>query len=272
MNHGGACKNTLLAFACCLVIGTRFPAQSSAQSANDAARGREMIKEDARASLHLGNEALFLVRREDLERDIIELQFAFKGRGIRRDDKAKVSMPCIEVFDISRGGYDVKNGTIAQAAVDLDDAPTWRSAYDCDGGKVFHLYGFPDGRSGFNNAVSNMKLKLDTSSDALVVLASFLSLAYSESPKAEVRDELDLMRAALADFPGPRSQRSFETYWNRCPLRIRRAVAPPKVAEVAGEFKLTFFSYVDKRVYKNTVLCRSDGTLASLQTETLFRW
>jgi hypothetical protein len=179
---------------------------------------------------------------------------------------------CIQIMDISRGGYKVANGFIMAAAVDLDDAPTWRSAYDCETGKIFHLYGFQDSNLGFNDLVKSQDLHIKTQSDALVLLSSFISLSYLDSPRAVMRDELDLMGAAIGDFRGVRSQAAFETYWRKCPHRVKSQIAQPSAKALSGGFEIVFFSYAKKQLHKNSIVCHDNGTLNDVVSKELFRW
>jgi hypothetical protein len=229
-----------------------------------------LIQEEVRSSLMLGNEALFLTRRVDLEEDLTDLQYIAKSPGLKPGTKIPVG--CIAIVDIRRQGFTVENGTIVQAVVDVDDAPLWSVAYDCATKKVFHLHGFPDDYAGFGNLMKVINLHVRTESLALVVFSTFTGLTYRKPSESAVRDELDLMAAVIPEFSGPRSRKAFSVFWNRCPVSVRNQVKPPSASSVTEGFRITFFSYANGRVKRNSVLFREDGSLDVIKSIVLFQW
>jgi len=233
--------------------------------------GLETISQEVNGALHLGNASLFLTRRPDLENDLIDLQYIAKAASL--PPGVKLTLAPIEIFEIGQGGYKVHNDRVEEAQVDLDDAPTWRIAYNRLTKDIFHLYGFPDSRAGFNGLIGQLGLTVDTESLAVDVQSTFVKLTYLDSSDDEVRDELQLMKAAVKNYGGqPRSVTAYIKFWNKCPLTVRTQIAPPSASKTLDGIRVTFFTEVGRTISRTTIAVTHDGHVGSLESKQLFVW
>jgi hypothetical protein len=140
-----------------------------------------------------------VIRREDLEQEVVELQYLAKYS----DAKAGTAMPvrCIEIYQVTRAGIRVEDHLIVSVSIDVDDAPLWLVAYDCDAKEAIHLAGFPDDENGFNNLTKTLNLGvIDSESKALDLFSTFLKLSSPDLANSVVRTRLGLMSAVLSIF------------------------------------------------------------------------
>jgi hypothetical protein len=243
---------------------------STEQDPTRVDKGELAIDHDAKESLKLGDQTLFLTRRTDLEEELIGLQYILKPPTIKPGERVPVR--CIEIMDIKLEGFKIKDNFVTASAVDLDDSQTWRAAYDCTGGRIFHLYGFQDDDSGINNLIKVLGLRPSSESDALVLASDLVRLTYRDSTDAVVRDGLTLMAASLRDYQGPRNLKAFERYWSRCPAAVIRQLAAPYAASVRDGYTVLLFTYVEKVLTKTKIKINGDGTTSVIESTKLFAW
>lgn len=215
----------------------------------------------------------YALRRVDLEQELIELQYSNKYS--EAADRAPKPVRCIEVYEVTRGGIRVERGLIVSAAVDLDDAPTWLVAYDRTTKEAFHLFGFNDSDSGFNAVIKDLNLKpIDDEFGALTLFSTFTKLACPDFGNQVVRNEMDLMSAALADFRKRKSAnpKTFQTYWDACPGSVKKLISRPSVSASSKGFSITFFSCAEGRITRNVAHFSAGGQISQVESKTVFEW
>ena len=248
-------------------LGIERPPDGGTDSAI-ANQAESAIERDARETLNLGGQSLFLTRRADLEEELVALQYILRPSP---SEQQKPHVACVEIFDIKLEGFKVKNNTIVESAVDLDNSQTWRAAFDCSGGKLFHLQGFDDNESGFNALIKFLDLELRSQSDALVLASDFVRLTYRDSTAAILRDELSFLSASAEDYDGPRNLRNFKRQWDRRPLSVTRQIAPPIATSSNGGYTVVLFTYKRRTLNRTSLRVKRDGaTLA--KSKDLFAW
>ncbi len=264
-----AFRNKLMVLFLFLFSCSCYPLRAFCQ--NQCRKGVEgSIMQDISRSLHVVNQPLFLSRREDLEEDVVSLQYAVKAPKLGRGEQLRVGH--IEVFDVKRQGFRVEDGKVITASVDLDDAPIWRVAYSCDTDSVFHLYGLPDAEAGFSDLIKELDVTVETEAFALLVQGSFSKLTDLRSIEPELRDELDLMREVLADYRGPRNVDSFSEFWKKCPADIKKQISRPNVSRTPHGFKVTYFKYRRRKISKVSMTIGFDGEIVRCEIRHLFTW
>ena len=164
-------RNTIVSIALASIASLLFivPAQSAAQCRLCGNGACGSVEQQVQGMLHLADPP-FVTHRPDLEEDVIDLQYVAK---MRIADGAK-AVSYIQILEARRQGYRIENGKVIAAVVDLDDAPVWRFAYDCDSAHIFPLYGFPDSQSGFNAMIRRLDLAVDSDKLALAVLSTLI--------------------------------------------------------------------------------------------------
>lgn len=253
----------LLVFTCC--TGSALVRAQNCEVHDD---GHRVAEQEVRRD-NPSRTFLSVTRREDLEAGLVDLQFTVKSPGTAPG--AKIPVGHFQIMEIKAGGNRVENGSITASVVDLDDAPIWKVAYDCDKGTIFHLYGFSDDEVGFSNLMRSLQVWPKNESEAWILMSSFFTLTYPDSAEI-VRDELGLMAAVMGDFQRPRSWNAFRIYWNRCPDSVKRQLADPQPSRIGQDFQVTFFTYVNKAVTKNSILFKNGGTISVLESKVLFAW
>ncbi len=223
-------------------------------------------------TLGLPEGALFATGREDLGNRLIDLQYLVKTADLgRREPSLPLKVAQILVFDLSRQGFRLDDGALVEMAVDLDDTPLWRVGFDCTSHTVYHLYGFADSDQGFNSLVKALGLKIKTAELALEVQSVFLALT-NRSIQTAVRGEFDLFRAALDHYRGSGRVDDFLGYWNKCPVGIRRKIAPPSAVPSSSGFAIHFFADSDEGLQSVSLFLQPDGELAPKDRTVLYRW
>ena len=219
------------------------------------------------------NRRVQAMRREDLEQEVVELQYMAKYS----DAKAGTARPvrCIEIYEVTPTGIRAENGLIVSVAVNLDDVPLWMVAYDCDAKEAIHLAGFPDDESGFNNLTKALNLGvIDSETKALFVFSTFLKLSSPDFANSVVRTQLGLMSAALLDFSIRFSgtPKEFQAYWDKCPSSVRNLISNPTFSPSPKGFLVTFFTYTEGRINKKVSLVASDGKVSQFEAKSVFVW
>jgi len=245
-----------------------------AQNPRISGTGRQLAEQTVLASIPESHQTrAHVTRREDLEQDVVELQYLVKYS----DGKPETarSLHCVEIYEVTRSGIEAENGAIVSIAVNVDDVPIWLVAYDCETKSAFHLAGFIDDEDGMNRFVKALDLgSIDKENKALFLFSTFLRLSSPDLETSVVRDELGLMSATLSYFRSLRSSTAdgFHAFWNQCPKSARASIANPVFSPSANGFLVTFFTYSEGTIRKNVVLISRDGRVSQTQSKILFVW
>jgi hypothetical protein len=170
-----------------------------------------------------GEKLLRALPREDLEQDIIVLQ---------NIDKLRLGQPVklLKVYEILPTGYIVADGILKAAIIQLDREDRWFVAIDPQNGQVFHLLGFEDSTSGFNDLVRRLQIDVANTSSAVDVAEIFLKLTQGEHVlKGIVPDESWLEILTLSDFrvrfPRGDSQKELKKWRANMPSSVRKQLS-----------------------------------------------
>ncbi len=261
-----------LACACGLVLmfgPMPSPSESCAGDEDAIARVRREVMQ----ALAWSPQTLFVTERDDLGGDLVDLQYLCKTSGLGpREPSIPLSVVSVRVFELARQGHRVEDGKLLDAAVDLDDAPLWRVAYDCSTKSVFHLYGFADSTQGFNALVKSLHLNFNSADLALGLQSSFVKLVYRSGIDETIRDRLGLMKAALVNYRGRENEDAFLASWRKCPTDVKRRIAPPAAVPSQGGFAVVFFASAEDAVQRVSMLIEPDGSVRSLESRAVYHW
>jgi hypothetical protein len=178
----------------------------------------------------------------------------------------------IAVFDLSRQGYRLIDGRLAEMAVDLDDAPMWRVGYSCTTGTIYHLYGFGDSSDGFNMMISTLDLKVGSPDSALVALSAFAALNYRDGIQDLIRDRLGLLKTALDQYGGNDSLSDFFASWRKVSASVERRFAPPTVVASGGQFMVKCYVGDEEGIQSVVLLIGTDGLVHPQGKTVVYEW
>ncbi|HYM76314.1 MAG TPA: hypothetical protein VE377_10085 [Candidatus Dormibacteraeota bacterium] len=266
-------------FTLLILLWLRPAVHARGQNSQLVNQGRRIAEQTVLHAEGLGpNRRVQVIRREDLEQRVVELQYMVKYSDAKYANvKAGAAMPvrCVEIYEVTPAGISAENGSIVSIGVAVDDVPMWLVAYDCDAKEAIPLAGFPDDESGFNNFTKALNLgAIDSETKALFVFSTFLKLSFPDFENSVVRSQLGLMRSALLNFSIRFSgtPKEFEAYWDKCPSSVRNLISNPIFSPSPKGFLVTFFTYAEGRIDRKVVLVASDGEVSQIESKSVFVW
>lgn len=218
-------------------------------------------------------DSLFVTERIDLSARLVDLQFASKTAGLKRGQPS-LPLPVrdVRVFEFSRQGHRIDAaGNLVAMAVDLDDAPLWRVAYDCRKGTLSHLAGFDDVVQGFNAVMTDLNLNVQESAVADEVQSVFVAFTDRNSGGV-IQSRLGLMRAASKHYSGPDDVDRFLAYWRRLPKDVVKRIAPPTATRSGTTFAVNYVIAGDRGIETVALSIGSDGQIRLRERKTIYTW
>jgi hypothetical protein len=232
------------------------------------------LSNDVTQAVGVPRESLFIAARNDLGDRLVDLQYFSKTAGLKRGEPSlPLAVSDIRVFEFSRQGNRVdNNGNLVAVAVDLDDTPLWRIAYDCRKNTVSHLSGFGDPVQGFNTIMSGLALTVGSSEVALEVQSAFVALTDREGLGGTIQSKLGLMRAALNHYSGQDDIDEFLAYWRQFPKNLQKKLAPPAAVRSGATFTVDYFTSSTDGVEAVSLVLASDGQIRTQDRKVIYRW
>lgn len=231
------------------------------------------VTREVEHTLGLPQQTLFVTERDDLSGSLIDLQYLAKTSGLGpREPGVPLPVARVRVFELALQGHRLQNGNLVGLAVDLDGVSLWRVGYDCATKAVLHLYGFADSTEGFNDLIRNLHLKVNSVDLALEVQSTFVKLTYRNGNEDAIRNRLGLMKAALNNYGGRASEDAFLAFWAKCPIDVKRKIAPPSALPSGNGFTVTFFASTEEAVQRVSMFIEPDGRIRSLDCRAIYPW
>jgi hypothetical protein len=192
----------------------------------------------------------------------------------KQETRTVAQLPSIQFYKVLPAMYELSDGKIISESVELDSEREWLVAVDEQTNRKFLLYGSPNAVSDFNDLAKDLVLKVSDNDSALQVFDFYLKLAFGEQFRSHVvGDEMKLESVVLDDFrlrfQAANRRSEFERWWNRVPIKVKKAIAPPVSVPVEGGFEVRFFLFRGGELSAQRVIVAKNGTVAQGESKLL---